>query len=172
MGDSSLLGPDDVVALVDASEQDVAEVNGPDPVVGLLEADRMLLERVGEEQQALLQANRARVGDTLDEEVAGVLDGGQRAGVGPRGGPVQRGRRAIAQCCVRPFVIVEVAEGGEGTLLGGEAGVGRATRLVAYRVVWKFRAALPVLFADNREPVSFRSLTIHSRIALAWSKYM
>ena len=39
MGDSSQLGPDDVVAFVDASEQDLAEVNGPDAIVDFLEAD-------------------------------------------------------------------------------------------------------------------------------------
>jgi hypothetical protein len=82
MGDSSRLGPDDVVALVDASEQDLAKVNGPDPVADLLEADGMLLQGVGEEKEPLLQANGARVGDALDEEVAEILDWGQRAGVG------------------------------------------------------------------------------------------
>ena len=90
MGDSSRLGPDDVVALVDASEQDVAEVNGPDPIVDFLEADGMLLERVGQKQQALLQADRARVSDTLDEEVARIFDRGERAGVGARGRTIQR----------------------------------------------------------------------------------
>lgn len=39
MGDSSQLGPDDVVAFVDTSEQDVAEVNEPNAVVDFLEAD-------------------------------------------------------------------------------------------------------------------------------------
>jgi len=57
MGDSSRLGPDDVVAFVNASEQDVAEVNGPDAVVDLLEADRVLLERVGQIQQPCLEAD-------------------------------------------------------------------------------------------------------------------
>ena len=97
MGDSSLLGPDDVVAFVDASEQDVAEVNGPDPVAGLLETDGMLLQGVGEKEQARFQADGARVGDAFDEEVAGILDRGQRAGVWPRGGTVQQGRRPTAQ---------------------------------------------------------------------------
>ena len=73
MGDSSRLSPDHVVAFVHASEQDVAEVNRPDPVVDFLEADRMLLKRVGEEEQPLLQANHACIGDALDEEVAEIL---------------------------------------------------------------------------------------------------
>ena len=80
MGDSSRLGSDDVVAFVDASEQDVAKVNGPDPIVDLLEADRMLLQCVGQREQPLLEANRARVGDPLDEEVTRIFDRGSRAG--------------------------------------------------------------------------------------------
>ena len=60
MGDTVLLGSDDVVAFVDAAQQHVAEVNRPDPVVDLLEADGVLLERVGEEQQALPEADGAR----------------------------------------------------------------------------------------------------------------
>jgi hypothetical protein len=40
MGDR-WLGPDDVVAFVDAAQEDVAEVNRPDAVVDLLEPDRM-----------------------------------------------------------------------------------------------------------------------------------
>ena len=55
MGDSSLLGPDDIVALVDAAEQDVAEVNRPDPIVDFLEADGMLLQGVGEKSSRFLK---------------------------------------------------------------------------------------------------------------------
>jgi hypothetical protein len=97
MGDSSLLGPDDIVALVHASEQDVAKVNRPDPIVNFLEADGMLLQGVREKEQPFLQANRARVGDALDQEVARILDRGQRARVGARRWPVERRRRPIAQ---------------------------------------------------------------------------
>jgi hypothetical protein len=54
MDDSSRLGPDDVVALVDATEQHVAEANGPDAVVDLLlEANRVLRQRTREEEQPL-----------------------------------------------------------------------------------------------------------------------
>jgi hypothetical protein len=40
-------GPDDVVAFIDAPQEDVAEVNRPEPVVDLFEVDGMLLERIG-----------------------------------------------------------------------------------------------------------------------------
>ena len=75
------LRPDDVVPFVDAAQEDVAEVNGPDVVVDLLETDGVLLERVGDEQQPLPQADGASVGDALDDEVPGVLDGWQGARV-------------------------------------------------------------------------------------------
>jgi hypothetical protein len=52
MGDSSLLRPDDVVAFIDAAEQDVAEVNRPNPIVDFLEAHGMLLQGVGERAAA------------------------------------------------------------------------------------------------------------------------
>ncbi len=74
-----LLGSDDGVAFVDAAEQHVTEMNRPDPVVDFLEADGVLLQRIGDEQQALPQADGARVGDALDEEMArpGYSTGGR-----------------------------------------------------------------------------------------------
>jgi len=81
MGDR-WLGPDDVVAFVDAAEQHVAEMNRPDPVVDFLEADGMLLQRMGDEQEALPHADGARVGDALDEEMARILHGRQGTGIG------------------------------------------------------------------------------------------
>ena len=58
-------GPDDVVALVQVAEADVAEVNGPHAVRDLLEADGMLFERLGEVDEPALAAeeNLARLGD-------------------------------------------------------------------------------------------------------------
>jgi hypothetical protein len=75
MGDTSGLGPDDVVTLVNAPQQDTAEIERPNAVVDLFEADRVLREGVGDKQQPLLEANRPGVGDALDDVVAGVLDG-------------------------------------------------------------------------------------------------
>ena len=72
MGDSSLPAPADVVAFINAAEQHAAEVNGPYPIVDFLEADGMLLKRIGEKQEPRLQANRTGVGHPLDEEVAGI----------------------------------------------------------------------------------------------------
>ena len=75
--------PNDVVPFVDASQEDIAEVNRPDAVVDLLEPDGVLLERVGDEQQALLQTDGAGVGDAFDDEVPGILDGREGEGDAP-----------------------------------------------------------------------------------------
>src|SRR5437867_7443759 len=83
MGDTFSLGLDDVVPLVDPSQQHVAEVNRPDPVVDLLKPDGVLLERVGEEQQPLPQADGAGVGHALHDEVPGVLDPPERGQSAP-----------------------------------------------------------------------------------------
>src|SRR5256885_6421214 len=127
MGDSARLGSDEVVAFIDASEQDVAEVNGPDAVVHLLEAHGMLLECVREKEQPLLEPNRAGVRDALDKKMAGIFDRRQGAGVRALGRMVQRPRRPIAQGLVRPFVIIETAKGVESALLAQEAGLRRTT---------------------------------------------
>lgn len=70
---SPVLATNHVVALVEASEQDLAEVDRPDAIVDFLEPDVMLLEGVGDEQQAVFEAEGARVGDALDEEVSWIL---------------------------------------------------------------------------------------------------
>ena len=77
MGNPWWLRSDDVVAFVDAAEQHVAEVRGPDAVGDLLEADRVLLERVGDKEQPLFEADGTGVGDALDDEVPGILDAGR-----------------------------------------------------------------------------------------------
>ena len=71
MGNTCALRPDDVVPLVDPSQEDTAEVDRPDAIGHLLEADRVLLEGVGDEHQPFLEPDRPSVGDALDDEVAG-----------------------------------------------------------------------------------------------------
>ena len=107
MGDSSRLGPDNVVTFINASEQDVAEVNRPNSVVDLLEADRMLRQRIGEKERSLPQSNRSCVRHAFHENVAGIFDRRQRARVRAPRGTVQDGRRPIAQRLVRSFVVVQ-----------------------------------------------------------------
>ena len=60
--ESSGSGTNDVVPLVHPPRKDVTEVNGPDAIVDLLEADGMLLQGVGDEQQALLEPESSGVG--------------------------------------------------------------------------------------------------------------
>jgi hypothetical protein len=76
--------------------------------------------------------------------------------------------------CNAPFTGI----GGVLMRLVGRGQYNRNPRLVASRFVWKFGAALPVPLADALSrrttivPVSFRLVNVHSRIALAWSKYI
>jgi len=70
------LGADDEVGFVHGSEQCVAEVDVPEAVIDLLETDVVLLERVGDEDEAVL-------------ETEGGLAGGA-SGVGVRSSRVAR----------------------------------------------------------------------------------
>lgn len=63
----------DVVAFIDAAEQYVAEVDRPNPVADFLEADGVLLEGIGDEQEPFAEPDRAGVRDALDDEVAWAL---------------------------------------------------------------------------------------------------
>jgi len=66
MGNTCRLRSDDVVPFVDPSQQDAAEVDRPDAIGHLLEADRVLLEGVGDEHKPFLEPDRPGVGDALD----------------------------------------------------------------------------------------------------------
>ena len=126
---------DDVVAFVDAPKEHVAEVNRPDAVVDFLQPHGMLFERVGQEEQALLEADGPGIGDPLDDEVSGIFHRRQRAGVRAGRAAIERRRRATAQGLVRPLVIEEAPEGIERPLLGDEIRPGRADRLALERLV-------------------------------------
>ena len=58
---------DDIVAFVDARQEDVAEVDGPYPIIDLLEADDVLLERPG-------CAGRSAPGRSADKRQRSELD--------------------------------------------------------------------------------------------------
>ena len=110
MGDTCRLRSDDVVPFVDPSQQDAAEVDRPNAIGHLLEADRVLLEGVGDEHQPFLEPDRPSVGDALDDEVPRVLEWGEFLGVGPRRRGVAGAWGTAAEVLVRPFVVVEGAE--------------------------------------------------------------
>jgi hypothetical protein len=71
---AALSRADDVVAVVDASQEHVTKVDGPDPVVDCLEAEELLLERVGDEEQTRLESERPRIRHALGNVVGRVLD--------------------------------------------------------------------------------------------------
>ena len=104
-------------------------MNRPDAVVHLLEADGVLLQRVGNEEQFLLEPERPGVRDALHEEVSGILDGRHRPGVGTRRRPIARRGRGALEELVRPLVVVLGAEAVERALLGRERRLGAAESL-------------------------------------------
>ena len=67
------LPSDDVVALIELRQQDVVEVDRPDAIVDLVQANPVPLERVGDEQEPVLEAERPRARHPFDEEVPGVF---------------------------------------------------------------------------------------------------
>ena len=67
-------------------------MNRPDAVGDLLEPDRVLFERIRDEEQPLLEAERPRVGNALHQEVPRIRNRWQFAGVCPGGGTVKRSR--------------------------------------------------------------------------------
>ena len=101
-------------------------MNRPDAVVDFLEADGVLLQRVGDEEQALLEPKRPRVRDALDEEMSGILDRRQGAGVEPRRWPIPRRGRGALEKLMRPLVVIFDAEAIERALLGRKRGSGNA----------------------------------------------
>ena len=75
---------DDIVALIEAREQDRAEVNQPDPVVDFFETDGVIVERIGEIPHPGLKTNRAGIIDAFDEKVARIVQRGEVRRVWPQ----------------------------------------------------------------------------------------
>ena len=103
-----------------------------------------MLERLGEEDELALAAEEdgPRRGDPLDEEVAGVLERGQAAGVRARGWPIERRRRAPVERLVRPLLVEEAPERVEGALLGDDVGAWRLERIAFERLVHALMGAV------------------------------
>src|SRR4030095_9402593 len=80
-GRRAIFASNDVVPFCASLATGSAEVNGPEAVGDLLEANRVLLERIRDEEQALLEAECARILDALDDEVSRIFDRWQLAGV-------------------------------------------------------------------------------------------
>ena len=76
--------PNDHVAFVDLGQENRPEVDRPDAIVGFCEAEVVLLQGIGDEEQLVFQPEGAGVRHALDQEVAGVLERRQALGKGAR----------------------------------------------------------------------------------------
>lgn len=95
----------------------------------------MFLERVGEKQEPVLEANRPGIRDALHQEVPRILEWRQLRRIGAQGGDVARRRRIAAECGVGAHLVVLPAERGEGALLLREIRRGWARGLRFERAV-------------------------------------
>ena len=87
-------------------------MNRPDAVGHLLEANGVWVQRLGDEEQLVLEPERPGVRDALDEEVARILDGRRRPGIRTARGPIaRRGRRAVEELVGPLGVVVRIASG-------------------------------------------------------------
>ena len=89
------------VVIVEPSEQDGAEVEGPDAVVDLFQANVLLDDAGADVDPALLPADAAIAADATDLEVAGILQRREPLGIGARGRLVEGGGCLI----VEPLVV-------------------------------------------------------------------
>src|SRR6266851_3087332 len=117
-------------------------MNRPEAVVNLLEADGVLLQRIGNEEQLFLEPERPGIRDALHDEVPGILDGRQRTGVGPGGPPIARRGRGAFEELVRSLMVVLGPEAVERALLGRERRSGRPNRFRLERLMHPFVRAV------------------------------
>ena len=106
----------------------------------------MLLQRIGDEEQLLLEPEGPRVRDALHEEVSGILDRGHGPRVGPARRPVARRGRGAREELVRPLVVVLGAEAIERALL--RQGVERGGRIASALSVLCIRSCAPFSCGD------------------------
>src|SRR5437899_654789 len=121
MAESSRVDPE--VPLMEFPEQDVVEVDGPHPVGSFLQSDVVLFQGLREEELLRFEAERACIRDEAHQVMAGVLGVRQAARVRARRRVPDGSRRLLAECFMRPLVVVLSAEALEAALLAA-AGAG------------------------------------------------
>jgi len=112
------LATNDVLPFIESSDQDATEIDRPDAVVDFLES-HCVDEPVGDEEDALLEAERPGVGDALHEEVSRIVERRQLARVRADG-------RAVTPT-IRPNRLL-------GSALGAVAGL---IAVVALDPIWR-----------------------------------
>src|SRR6184192_4040140 len=131
MSESSRVDPE--VPLMEFPEQDVVEVDGPHPVGSFLQSDVVLFQGLREEELLRFEAERACIRDEAHQVMAGVLGVRQAARVRARRRVPDGSRRLLAECFMRPLVVVLSAEALEAALLAAAGAGGRAVSAFSVR---------------------------------------
>src|SRR5271154_2892445 len=127
---------------IDDAQVDVGEANDPISEHGFGDADRFADERLAEKDELAAPSDLAVAADAADG-VVGVVPGlVDRAGIGPRRGPVAAGRRHLAERFVWTVIVEVVAEAVEAGLLVGERGGGRVRGLGLERAMHALMPAI------------------------------
>jgi len=130
----------------------------------------MLLQGVGDEEQLVLEPERAGVGDALDQEVARVLEGREAVGQRAWGQVVAGAGRLAPEGRVRALVVVEGAEAIERPLLMSQRRPRRPTGSLGRGLL--FYAAPGAMFPIHMrgaQPLGLRCSAPHDMISRDFS---
>src|SRR5688572_2900991 len=134
---------DTQLSFIEASDQQVVEVNGPDPVFHLFQADLFPTQYVTEEEEPpLSKPDRAARFHLAQLEVTGITGLRQSRGQRAWRGSESRGRRGVRQRFVGALLVELRAEGIEAFLLPDQVPLGRTRCLRFKRTVHPFVAAV------------------------------
>src|SRR3972149_1678349 len=134
-----------MVSLIESSQQDGSEVDGPESISLLFEAHGLALADLGDDGGLAVPANDAIVIDHATLEMRRVLDIRELPWVRTRRRTVDMSRRVPGVGFVRTDLVVLLAEAVEGALLGpwgtggggGGGGVGGGGEEAAGGVGWR-----------------------------------
>lgn len=133
---------DAVIGLVEPTEVDGAEVDGPDAVADLLEGDGVLFEQAADEDLSPVPAKGGVSRYPADLEVPRVLQGLRVVGEGLGGGSVDGRRGLHVERLVGSLVVIDSTELVEPTLLSTEVRPWRRSGPLLERSVHAFMAAV------------------------------
>jgi len=108
---------DTIVRLVEPTEVNGSEVDGPDAFGDLLESDGVAFQETADEDLPALPSERAVAGDPAELKVSGVFKGIGAVGERTVRGSIDGGGRFHLQGLVRTLLVIDSTESVERALL-------------------------------------------------------